>query len=213
MADDSFAIAAGGDDGYRYRSSGVYASVPADATGGGDATAALLYATREIDTGPAIYYIANILLRFDTSSLPDSNTVSAASLDIYVDSVGNVDSLSLVGDWYDPGGTQDNSDWANLDAGEDAISGVTIASLTTGAVNNIALSNPTSVNLTGYTGLRLGISKRASDAAPTNFNGVVVASYESANQEPRLNVTHESSWTPETDSDYVLRVTTTGMRW
>lgn len=186
----TFNMAAGGDDGYRFRNDTVYASVPADATGGGDDTSAKLYATRELNG--SIYYIAVILLRWDTSSLADGDTVTAASLDLYVETDTNdPDSLSVVADWYDFGGAPGvNGDWANLDSGENAISGVTLASLTEGAVNNFTLANyAANVNKTGYTGLRLGISKRAADAAPTAFNGLVVAGYESSNQEPRLNVT------------------------
>lgn len=187
----TFNMAAGGNDGYRYRSDATYTSVSSDATGGGDDTSAKLYATRELNGG--IYYIAVALLRWDTSSIPDTDVVSAATLDIYVETdTANPDSLSVVADWYDYGGSAGvNGDWANLDSGAAAISGVTIASLTEGAVNTLTLGDYAgNVNKAGYTGLRLGISKRASDAPPTGFTGLVFAGYESANQEPRLNVTH-----------------------
>jgi len=182
----TFSIAAGGDDGQRYRSAGLYANVSADGTGGGELTQTKLYATRE--TG---FYITVILLRWDTSSIPDGDTVTAATLDVYVETeTNNPDGLSLVADWYDAGGTQNNADWANLDSGANAISGVTIASLTEGAVNSLTLSNAAAnINKTGFTGLRLGISKRAADAAPTGFNAVVISALEHAtNVEPKLVV-------------------------
>lgn len=190
MAVDTFAIATGADDGWWYRSDAAYATVSAGSgsSNTGDSSSNPLYATRE--TG---YYITVACVRWDTSSLPDTNIVSAATLDIHVAAVGTADGLSLIGEWYDAGAAVNNSDWTTLPSGN-ALPATLISGLAVGSVNSLALSNvAANVNKTGYTGIRLGITQRASDAAPTGYNAVEIASYEHASyQEPRLVVTHSA---------------------
>lgn len=186
MTVSTFPIAAGADDGWRYRSDANYAtlSTGSPSSNSGDASSNPLYATRE--TG---YYITVALMRWDTSAIPDTDIISAASLEIYPVVISNPDSLSLIGDWYEPG-TIGNEDWTTLPSG-DALAAVALSSLTASAVNSLSLSNLGSISKTSYTGIRLGITRRAADAAPTGYNAVEIASYEHPSaQEPRLVVTH-----------------------
>lgn len=158
-------------------------------------------------SGSIDYYIGHGYLRFDTSSIPDGATITAAELQIYVISKVVTDGLSLLGDYYDFGGTPAvAADWVHTPPGGAASS--LISALTAAAVNTLTLSNLASINKTGYTGIRLGISARAADAAPTGNNEVVISSYEGPSQAAKLVVTYDTvtldSALPDAD------VTTTG---
>ena len=145
------------------------------------------------------------LLRFDTSSLADGATVTQAVLKIYVQAIDDNDNRSLNVEWYTP------SAWPPVDASDFAVSvGSTagafdITGLTSSAVNNLTLSSPASVNLTGYTTLRLGIS----GGAPVGQARVDFASLDHpTDPEPQLEVTYDTAASPQQH-----RIQRAGLRW
>lgn len=132
------------------------------------------------------YYVFVVLLRWDTSSLFDDATVLSATLRLHTSETGisDVDSRSLTVEWYDAG-TIGAEDYAATAVG-DAHAGTALSAIVPSADNDFALLAPTSVNLTGYTGLRLHIS----GGVPSGSNIVDFASSEHATlPEPMLLVT------------------------
>ena len=126
-------------------------------------------------------------LRFDTATIDDAATITAATLKLYVVSKTDSDNYSLVGDAYDFGGEPTvAADWVET-ASPSIFSAVDLGSLTTSAVNNIAITDLAAVNKTGFTGIRLTLSA----GTPTAANFVEFAASEHAQQEPRLEVTYD----------------------
>lgn len=134
------------------------------------------------------YFVYNTLLKWNTSSLPDNATVTAATLRVWVINKSNADSLNLSADWYSWNGTTADH---TATPGTNALAGTAISQISTASDNDFVLSNVNNVSTTGYTYLRLHISQRASDAAPTGDNMVQIATVESNSYpEARLVVTY-----------------------
>jgi hypothetical protein len=132
------------------------------------------------------------LMRFDTSSLPDGATILTATLElVQADIFTDTNALTWRAQWYSWDGVMNAPrDFAHL-VSDNAIADVAISSYgTIGAAYSFALLNPTNVNKTGYTGLRIGLGQRPSDAAPTGVNRVRWASFDHATYAaPKLIVT------------------------
>lgn len=182
----TFNIATSLDDGAVYKTGAAYppATGPTVDDGGTEVN------IHRSLSGGTTFIIANGMMRWDTSSLPDGATVTAATLRVYVTSKSDSNSRNLTADWYTawPIDTGDYSEAAQTGALSTAISGITAA-----AYNDFALSDvAANVSLTGYTGLRLHVD----GVAPTNTNYVFIAAYDHATfTEPQLIV------------DYVLNTT------
>lgn len=125
-------------------------------------------------------------MRVDTSSLPDDAQVSSATLTVYVVGKSDADGRSLIGSWY-PGSSWpiDASDHV-ADVGTTALSGTTVASLPVGAKSAVSLVSPGQVSVTGYTGLRLGLS----GGAPSGDNYLQIASADGSKPAATLTVTY-----------------------
>ena len=136
------------------------------------------------------YSVQCVFHRWDTSSIPDGDTVSAADWKPYVESKADGDARSLVAEYF-VWGTIDTTDHTNT-AANDAHSGTTIASLTLGAVNVLALQNLGSISKTGFTELRIHVS----GGVPAGINRVTLADWWHATQPPAdLVVTHAAPTT------------------
>lgn len=184
----TFNVAAGGDDGYVYRaSSSVY---PPDTSTTVDTSDTIVGVEKNLSGGQFAILIS--LLRWDTASIPDDATIDAATLRLRktASSPVSVDSRSLVAEWYEPG-TIDTEDYTATVV-SDAHSGTALTSITADADNDFALTNLSSVNKTGYTGLRLHIS----GGQPTGNNTAYFASFDhSTLTEPRLIVEYTEGGT------------------
>ena len=180
----TFDITAGGNDGHSEDATAplLYADVACDAALTTDTTQ---FVSRFF-TGAA-YAISNGHLRWDTSAIPDNATVTSASLRLYVVSkVDSADARSLVADWNDFGAALTCADWVH-DALSDAHAGTTIAAISTGQNNSLALSNLSNVSITGFTGIRLHIS----GGQPTASNRVEIAYFDDPGLDPpQLSVTY-----------------------
>lgn len=182
MASATFNIAADGDDGAVEQTGATYPPSTNTFT-----TGSVLVSRSK----PSGYSVEVGLLKWDTSSLPDGATITAATLRGWCQDKASTDNLSLTADWYNWGAAVDSADWTNT-PGTSAHAGTALSAITLGADNDFALVNPAgNVSRTGTTYLRLHISQRASDAAPTGNNYVQLASHEHATLvEARLIVTY-----------------------
>jgi len=127
------------------------------------------------------------LVRFDTSAIPDSATVTGAILRVYVTGKADGDNRSLVGEWYIATNRPiDGSDAAVSSSGS-ALAGADITQIATGASNDFSLAGLGSISKIGLTGLRLSIS----GGQPTADNFVQFAAWDHATlPEAQLIVTY-----------------------
>ena len=117
-----------------------------------------VYAVRKHNITDNEYSVRASFFRWDTSSLPDNATVSAANFKPYVETKVNTSGAvrDLVAEYF-AWGTLDTTDHTNT-AANNAHSGTGITSLTSGAVNTLAMQNLTNINKTGFTELRVHTS-------------------------------------------------------
>lgn len=192
MPTDTFPIAADADDGAGYYFHTAWP--PSGGTFAAEDGIALLVAAKEESD---FYYAEVVLLRWDTSSIPDTATITGANLKLYLVSKVTTLTRNLVGDYYDFGGSPTvAADWI-LTPSPSIFTAVDVATgLTTGAVNTIALTDLTGINVSGYTGVRLAI-----DGGDTGVEVQSKARFASredtTNQEPRLEVTYTLATTPQ----------------
>lgn len=183
MPTDTFSIAASADDQTIGFQNGV--GYPPTGTPSRNTSGGPLWARRRHDTQNDVVVV---LLRWDTSSLPDGAIVSGATLRLFVISKGDANGLGLVGEWYLLDNT--SADYVATPSAS-AFSSVAISSITEstpdGAQNDFALLNPNpNVNKQGYTGIRLHITDPGGtlginhvnsnyyDLSPTNAAKLVV---------------------------------------
>jgi hypothetical protein len=142
------------------------------------------------------YYVANGLMAFDTSALPDNATITGASLLTDVVSKWNADGLSLTADAYNWGPQAEGTDHSHAPQ-TGVLSATPLSSLSVGDQQTINLENAASwVSKDGWSQIRFHITQRASDAAPTGENGIGFASWDHATKtEPKLVVTYTTGGT------------------
>ena len=177
MPETVFSIAASADDTNLFRTGVTY---PPSTTDGGNQNANTFLDVRK-STGFETHIM---FLKFNTSSLPDAATVTGASLKLYADSKASADARDVNFEWYTWTTPAHPTDWADVVGTTAAV--VTVASITTGAVNTIALSSPgENVNKTGNTTLRFGLS----GGQPTGSNEIFFIAFDHATLvEPQLVV-------------------------
>ena len=135
------------------------------------------------------YKVRVALLRFDTSALPDDAYITGAGLLLDYTQSDHVNDLSLVADA--PTWTGVASDWTN---GVPSASSMRIISplhrySPGGGGINVSVDDVSFINKSGYSYLRLMITQRPGDAAPTGQNFVNIATREHATlNEPRLSI-------------------------
>ena len=181
----TFSITAGGNDGKTEDLTGdaAYANVACDTAATGVTQDTTL---RSFSGG--LYNIADLHFRWDTSSLPDAAPITAASLRLWGVAKVDTNARNLVADWNDFGAGLTCADWVH-DSLNDAITGVTIASLATGANNTLSLSNLSNLNRTGFTGIRLHVD----GGVPGGVNEFSIAMFDDpALDEPQLSVTYNA---------------------
>lgn len=137
----------------------------------------------------ATIYSADITcLRWDTSSIPDNATITAALVQLYTISKVDSDNYSIVGDYYDFGGEPTVAgDWIET-ASPSIFSAADLSSVPTGVVNEVELTDLSGISKTGITGIRLTLS---TGTPVIGENNILFADAEdTVNQEPRLVVTY-----------------------
>jgi hypothetical protein len=165
-----FATAVGSDDG---TARAIISEWPPEVEGCSDTlnTITSVIATKAfngVDSGE----VNNALMRWDTSSIDDAATVTDATFSYTLfEAIVDTDDRSVDGEYYDASNWPiDCADWIST-VGTDAFS----EDLTTVA-SPITLGTLSSINLTGYTALRLGIS----GGEPTGTNRWRASSFEGA---------------------------------
>jgi hypothetical protein len=191
MPTDTFSIAAAADDGSGWKEAATWAGVPGatfvDGSAGFDDT--ILGLQKQLIAGP-MYRVNLAFLRFDTSTLPDDATVTAADLLLYVESFIANEATLFAADYYDFGGEPPvDADW-ELSSSGDCIASFDLASGVATSVNTIPLTGFSGISVSGMTGIRIA---PANSVAPTVQNYWLVASQEHAQQEPRLSVTYTTT--------------------
>jgi hypothetical protein len=153
-----------------------------------------LYANRGY-SGSTTYHLDNTLMYFTTSTLPDTATVTAAELEIYVTEIVNTNTLSVIGEYYSYDGSTAVGDITSDEVGG-AFAAVGLTDMGVGQ-QIFTLTNVSNISLSGNTGFRLKITQRAANAAPTGHNYFVAASDEHATQAgPILRVTYTDGASP-----------------
>ena len=168
----SFGSVASGDDGFvRLQGTRYPLSAPGD-TVNSDLDRVVMHRTLLPASG---YYGYVGLLRWDTSVLPDNATVTAAWLRAFINGADDTDGLSLTAGWYPWASSAGSTvnDWTGTPESS-ALAGVSVATIVPQVFTNMnfELGNVGQVSVTGVTSLRLHISQRAGDAAPTGKNDV-----------------------------------------
>ena len=150
-----------------------------------------------------------IWLRFDTSSIPDNATITAASLDLYATAkTDGANNYNLVADYYDFGGDALVIGDC-IETSSPAILTADLGAITLSAVNTFTITDLTGISKTGITGIRLTLSS----GTPTVTNEVWFAASEHATaQEPRLTVTYTIPAT-QVDAWLTANGQATGLPW
>lgn len=119
--------------------------------------------------GNASYYVSVMLLKFDTSSLPDTAAITGASIKFTMDSKRSMDNRSLTADWHTWTTPSQATDWTAA-AVTGALSGVPLSEIPNSGTFEIQLENaPANVSKTGNTTLRFTISGGAPDNIVPNL--------------------------------------------
>lgn len=137
----------------------------------------------------SVYFIYNLFLRFDTSTIPDADTVLSARLQVKVSSVSvlNWGGLVFDFDWKAFSGAPGSGDWSNTFAGNAFTGGSPYGTTTKSYVFELT-NAAANVNKSGYTGLRCGTNYSTSPAGGT-YCLIGIDDEASANP-PLLFVTH-----------------------
>jgi hypothetical protein len=141
------------------------------------------------------YYVREMFLNFDTSSIPDTDTIDSVVLSMYgFQDLSDTDFTmeAYLKDW---GASLDTGDWV---AGADLGAQTLLATLAVTVVPTNAYTAFTSesgfvnyVNKTGLTRLMLSSSRTRAGTTPTGFEAVSWNMSESANK-PKLVVNHST---------------------
>ena len=199
MPTDTFSINADANDtsGRRDSATGWANIASSTYTDNPDSTPSVLGLAKG-DFGGTNFGSSVIYLRFNTSTLPSSATITAAALKIYVveKSTPFTGAEQYAADFYDYGGSPSiAADWEVSSSG-DAIATIDGTALTESVVNTIPLTGLTGITRsgetnaqggTGITGIRLS-AKTATE--PTNDEWIDFAAHEHAEQEARLEITY-----------------------
>jgi glucose/arabinose dehydrogenase/PKD repeat protein len=197
----AFGITASADDGDLERGTAAYPPPPGPTTGG--STTDTLLGVRRSRVSDAYFPVSVALLRFDTSAIPDTATITGASLVVRVAGKSTSDGRSLVAEWYAASNWPiGDDDWTNTIAST-ALTGTSLSSLTVGQDATLPLTNLTQVSRTGFTALRLGLDGAAQ--TPSGANDLFFASFDHPSlPEPRLVVTYTTGGAPTPPSNTSL---------
>lgn len=164
MPTDTFTIANANDDGSGYwRDDIPYTWPPAESWVNDPADTILYVSKGEFGSGGggAYYYATNVFFRWDTSSIPNSAVVTAASLRMYLIHYNKASTgWGMVGDYHDFGGEPSVA----ADGNENISPSIfTRVDLDPGFVENAdldcVLTDLSGINKTGYTGIRIGLDE------------------------------------------------------
>lgn len=164
------------------------------------------------------YVISESFISFDTSSLPDSDTISAAELTLWLDTPDVDRAWTLQARTYNWGASVTTADWR----GGAAFAALTLlATISAGSISpdaaNTLTENGTNlqsaVSKTGTTYMVLGNSNYAANSAPTGneYVGIYSADNTGTTNDPKLVVTHAASSVSASITGVVATATAAGV--
>lgn len=121
------------------------------------------------------YVVRNLLLRWDTSSIPDNVTITSATLRFFCTNANSDDSRNFVAEFWGWDG-ESTFDWSGTEPATPIFS-VPIANITSGAWNSVDLKNLSGIGKASWTLLRCHIS----GGTPTGRNHIVMSAFEDTN--------------------------------
>jgi hypothetical protein len=143
------------------------------------------------------------LLRFDTSELPNGSDITAGTLRVDINNLGNNNARSITAEYYTwspPGGSSDFT----ATEGTDALSPVLIQGGWGAGVRDFPLDGLSGINTSGYTGMRLHIS----GGAPTGENIFSCYAFDDATHTgPQLIIDYEPPATETLRPDAIITQT------
>ena len=168
---------ASGNDGYVEGSSSSYSTARSTATAA-HATYDYLSIGQNYISFEGTYYVDRAFLKFDTSSIPSSATITSAKLKLYGKSDSSNTNFYIriqkwTGDTPIDTGDYNQYDGVNYDDG-----GFSTSSFTTSGYNTITISDYSIINKGGYTRLCLRSSRDIGSNTPTQPEYVNVYSYD-----------------------------------
>lgn len=175
---------ASADDGFTSKNAATYppdAGTPTTNTAGTAASIAR-------DFGGGIYVVTVVLLRFDTSSIPDGATILSANLKLYCTARQDANGGGVQGEYYATANWPiDTGDYTSV-VSDSAFAELPVFSLLLAAYNTFALKTPnTSISKTGYTGFRIHLR---TTNPPTGLNQATFEMMDGTNK-PVLEVTYQ----------------------
>jgi hypothetical protein len=197
MGTSTISIAASGDDGTIEAWGAAYPAATQDPPNS-SGTDIGLRRSRPGFGGGFNYVTSLAFLRFDTSVIPDSRTITSAYLRLKIaDKIGDVDNRSLAFQYYDWGASLDSGDFAGATPTSDAHAGTDITGMSIGSTYDLALLTPNaSLSRTAYTHFRGFID----GGEPTGENSISFYTFDhSTEPAPILVVTTQdaSAITPD----------------
>jgi hypothetical protein len=206
-------VYAGTADGYIESGPATYATARAGSgtltlNGGGTG---VLYVGQLYDDYDTVYYVQEAFLGFDTSAIDDTDTVSAAVLNVTSNSDISTTDFTIQARLKDWSTTVTTADWV---AGAD-LSGLTLLAhyaTSGGFAANTAYdftddAMPANVSKTGVTRMLLCSDRTVSGTTPTGYEYVIVkpADTTGTTSDPKLTVTHAAgstgpTWTTPADT-------------
>lgn len=151
------------------------------------ATYHLLMQADETSQDSGYFHVTLGFLRFNTSSIPDNAVITGARLRLHVLNVYDPVGVSIYGEWYSAANwpISCKEDYTSVPS-QTAFS-VQASLLTTGSYNTFSLDNLSSINKTGYTGLRLHIVTQF-EPVPYPGHYVMISAYNISVNVPVLEV-------------------------
>ena len=194
-------------DGYVTQRGGTYATVQADTVGDTANDSGTGAEVNNLKTG-ATYYVYRAFFLFDTSSIPDSDTISSAVFSAYGFSVGNADSdsMSVVASTPASNTALVLADFDQVGTTKFATD-IPLGSWNTAGYNDFTLngSGVAAVTKTGISKFALRMAKDISATQPTglNYAEMYMAEQSGTTNDPKLVVVHAAGSVPGDDFFFV----------
>lgn len=163
----TFTIATSLDDGYGAWEGSTTFPLPGNGSFAARFEDAQLQCEKNFSVGNSEYQHGVGFARWDVSSLTD-NYITDATFRAWVTDIFDADSYTFCGEWYIWTPPITSAHWTATPVA-DAFTGVTFASLTDDAYNDIPLINVDKIPLDGYIGIRFHVETAGT---PTGVNAV-----------------------------------------
>lgn len=139
-------------------------------------------------------FVANGLLKWDTSGIPDNSFITSATLRVYVVGVANESSRSFSAEYYEWTGFNE-SDFSGVPS-QSAISETPLSNFTVGTLKDLALNDPNeNISKDGFTSIRTHIS--GGQVLGLGFvNKLDIAGFEGSSPEAQLIVNYTENVAP-----------------